>query len=450
MDRRQFIKDSAVTAVGLGIGAKSLASVIPVQQTSIKAEEPAEDGRLIISEPMLQNYAETSMGVAFAVSDMANGYVIYGRKPDLSDGRKVKCGGFRTTDMNDKVMLVRLTGLKPATKYYYRIGADRISYKGGYNMHIIGNEESGNIHSFTTAGPRAKAHFCVLNDTHGHMSTLDLLTAKVASLAPSCVVLNGDATNVQETIESEIDIFLNPDISIKDYASDLPYVFCLGNHDQRGMASRHLEKVWMFRQPEERESKYWDLGRNFAIRMGDIALIGLDTGEDKLDTNPLFAGLFNNEEYRVAQKAWLEDTLKRKDIADAPHIVMICHIPLFDDRPRSNPGDVRPDDKDPEKYDNDFATWQRTCAQLWGPLIEKSGCKLVITAHEHVYRFDAPAEGRSWAQIVGGGPDISDDPNAASFPTVMDVRTKGRKLVVDVHNAATGKVVASHTFEPRK
>ena len=120
MDRRQFIKDSAVTAVGLGIGAKSLASVIPVQQNAVKAEETTGAGRLIISEPVLQNYAETSMGVAFAVSDMANGYVIYGRKPDLSDGRKVKCGGFRTTDMNDKVMLVRLTGLKPSTKYYHR------------------------------------------------------------------------------------------------------------------------------------------------------------------------------------------------------------------------------------------------------------------------------------------------------------------------------------------
>ena len=34
----------------------------------------------------------------------------------------------------------------------------------------------------------------------------------------------------------------------------------------------------MYRQPEERNPRDWDLGRNFAVRLGDIALIGLDTG----------------------------------------------------------------------------------------------------------------------------------------------------------------------------
>ena len=74
------------------------------------------------------------MGVAFAVSAMANGFVEYSEFADMRNARKVKCGGFRVTDMNDKVMLVRLTGLKPSTKYFYRIGADRIFYGGGYEF----------------------------------------------------------------------------------------------------------------------------------------------------------------------------------------------------------------------------------------------------------------------------------------------------------------------------
>ena len=158
------IMKAAQTAMGME-------AVDDPEASAISDELPPLEtgGKLIISAPMLQNYAETSMGVAFAVSDMANGYVIVGEKEDLSDGRKVLCGGYRVTDISDKVILVRLTGLKPATRYYYRIGADRISYLGGYKMKILGNEEDSRIYSFVTAGKKARAHFCVINDTHVQM-----------------------------------------------------------------------------------------------------------------------------------------------------------------------------------------------------------------------------------------------------------------------------------------
>ena len=138
----------------------------------------------------------------------------------------------------------------------------------------------------------------------------------------------------------------------------------------------------MYRQPEERDVRDWDLGRNFAVRMGDIALIGLDTAEDKLDTNPIFAGLFKSKEYREAQTSWLRDALKRPEIASAPFLVAFCHIPLFDDDPTHNPGDVAPADYDPQ-YSADFAYWQRTCYKMWGPLLDQAGCQVLVTAHMH-------------------------------------------------------------------
>ena len=305
-------------------------------------KEQESEGKLIVSAPMLQNFAATSMGVVFAVSALANGYVLVGEKPDLSDARKVLCGGYRVTDIDDRVIRVRLTGLKPATRYYYRIGADRISYKGGYQMKILGNEEDPNTYSFMTAGEAAKAHFCVINDTHARWEPFGLAVEKIAVCAPACVIWNGDASNVEETVEAQMRIFLTPEIERKDYASEMPYLFCPGNHDNRGMANRHLDRVWMFRQPEERQPRDWDLGRNFAIRQGDLALIGLDTAEDKLDTNPKFAGLFTSGPYREAQTEWLRDALQREEIRTAPYLVAFCHIPLFDDNPRHNPGDSPP------------------------------------------------------------------------------------------------------------
>ena len=451
MKRRDFIRRTALLAAATGVnGVAKAATDHKADATSQKDEE-----KLIVSAPMLQNYAAESMGIAFAVSALANGYVIYGEQPDLSDGQKVKCGGYRVTDIDDHVLQVRLTGLKPSTTYYYKIGADRIHYGGGYDMKILGNEEDARIYHFTTAGTASEAHFCVINDTHVQWTPFGLAIDKIAELAPQCVIWNGDACNVEETIEAQTRIFLKPQIERSDYAANIPYLFCPGNHDSRGMANRHFEKIWMYRQPEERTSRDWDLGRNFAIRMGDVALIGLDTAEDKLDTNPIFADLFTSGPYREAEALWLRDALKQPEIASAPFLVAFCHIPLFDADPRMNPGDVAPADKDPQ-YTTDFAMWQRTCAQLWTPLLAEAGCQLIITAHQHQYRYDAPTPDRPWAQIVGGGPEMGFTGSGENrrerpekFPTVIEGEVKDGKLHIVIHNLLTGHVQDTYTFAPK-
>ena len=473
MKRRDFIKRTALLTAAVSTGNIAHAvTKLPTLNPRLSARpngtldpsrtldspSPAEEPQgaitspLIASAPMLQNFAETSIGIAFAINDMANGYVIIGDQPDLSDGRRVMCGGYRVTDISDKVILVRITNLKPSTTYYYRIGADRIEYKGGYKMKIIGNEEDTQIYHFTTAGKGTKAHFCVINDTHVKWEPFGRAIEKIAELAPACVIWNGDASNSEETIEAQTRIFLTPEIQRRDYAASMPYLFAPGNHDSRGMANRHLERVWMYRQPEERSSRDWDLGRNFAVRIGEIAMIGLDTAEDKLDTNPIFAGLFNSAAYRQAQTLWLRDALRQPDIASAPYLVAFCHIPLFDANPKHNPGDVAPDDKDPQ-YNTDFAMWQRTCARLWTPLLEQANCQLVITAHQHCYRYDAPTKERPWAQIVGGGPEMGEEGNKKKphlFPTVIEGFVRDKQLHVTIHNLLTGEVREQLTFAPRK
>ena len=441
MDRRDFLKGAAVAAVT--VGTSDLASAADHLSSLSEDGEPKP---LLASAPMLQNFAETSVGVAFAVNDLANGYVLIGERPDLSDARKVLCGGCRLSDIDDRVIQVRITGLKPATKYWYRIGADRIHYGGGYDMKVLGNEEDSRTYSFTTAGAALNGGFCVINDTHVRWNAIGPELDKIADLAPSCVIWNGDASNTEETLENLVSIYLDHPLERKDYAACTPYLFCPGNHDFRGWANRHLERVWMYRQPEERSPRDWDLGRNFAVRLGDMALVGLDTVEDKLDTNPRFAGLFKSAGYREAQTAWLRDALARPGIASAPFLVAFCHIPLFDDDPTHNPGDVAPADYDPQ-YSSDFAYWQRTCARMWGPLLHEAHCQVLISAHMHQYRFDAPALDRCWAQIVGGGNSMQE---GNGFPTVIEGKVTGGKLRMTVHNIFSGKVQDVFEFNPRQ
>lgn len=444
MKRREFLKSSAILAAATGAGTMLPQTAKATPKPAVEEPRLAE-ATLITSAPMLQNYAATSMGVAFCVSDMANGFVLYSESSDMSDAKKVKCGGYRVTDMNDKVMLIRLTKLKPATTYYYQIGADRIQYKGGYSMKVLGTETDPRIYKFTTAGAEADAHFCVINDTHVRWPAISAAMEKIAQLAPSCVIWNGDASNTEETIEALQQMFLKPEIDRKDYAAEIPYLFCPGNHDERGMANRHLERVWMFRQPDERPARDWDLGRNFAVRMGDIAMIGLDTGEDKLDDDTRFAGLFSNEAYRVAQTEWLADALQQPEIASAPFLVAFCHIPLFETRENANPGDVTQAEAQ-GVYSTDYASWQRTCANMWTPLLEAAGCQVIITAHQHKYRYDAPTTKRHWAHIVGGGPDITSETN---FPTVIEGKVKSGHLLVTIHNLNTNSIKAMFIYGPK-
>lgn len=436
MNRREFLKGSALAVAAATTGPQNRATAEPLNRTT---SEP-----LISSAPVLQNAAETSIGVSFAVSADASGWVEYSTSPDLKGSTKVFSGEHGLMTVDDKVALVRVTGLRPATKYYYRIGADRIEFKGGYAMKNLGPEVDQKVHSFTTLGAAATGSFCVINDTHNQKKAMGLVLAKLAELKPSVVLWNGDASNTSETIEDAMDIFIRTHADFPAYAADTPYMFLNGNHDFRGRFNRRLGDLMMFREPTERKGEYAELGRNFVQRLGDIALIGLDTGEDKLDTNPMFAGLFKMKPYREKQAKWLAEAIETPAVKTAKFKVAFCHIPLFDARPWTNPGDVAPADTAPQ-YTHQFAIWQRTCANLWGPSFKKAGVQLVIAAHQHEFRYDAPAADRPWAQIVGGGPNL-DPANPKSFPTVIEGKVADGNLIVMVHDVLNGKVVGEYGF----
>ena len=70
MQRRDFLRYSALGAAAATVAGKAdIASA--AERISSLGEEP-EVKPLIGSAPMLQNFAETSIGVAFAVNDLAN------------------------------------------------------------------------------------------------------------------------------------------------------------------------------------------------------------------------------------------------------------------------------------------------------------------------------------------------------------------------------------------
>ena len=259
-----------------------------------------------VGAPCLQAPAETTMGVSWKVSGLAKGVVEVADNPGMENSRIVKSGGYGLVPIDVSALNVRLEGLKPATRYWYRtITTPFTDYRNIYNAKL-GEPVVSDIHSFVTLGEAARAHFCVMNDTHAQWKSFAMVTAKMKELKPSVIVWNGDATNTTQDKATAVEIFLDPPVPERDYAADMPVCFESGNHDFRGSWISKKEEVMLPRHPAERTGAEWDLKWNFAVRLGQIAMIGMDTGEDKPDGHPKWFGLANFEAYRRAQAAWLE------------------------------------------------------------------------------------------------------------------------------------------------
>jgi len=436
MNRRSFLSGGLAAATGGIVGLPSMAIAgdsTAAANGDAEASALGTSGRLIASAPVLQNAAERSMGVAFAVSADASGWVEISQSPDMSGSKRVYSGGLGMMEVNDRIAQILIRDLRPATRYWYRIGADRIEYKGAYKMKNLGSETDPKVHSFTTLGAENRGSFCIINDTHEVKPTLDRVFAKLAELKPAAVVWNGDAINKSEDMDRAMRAFITPHENHTAYAADTPFMFLNGNHDFRGRFARHLERVWMFRDTAERSGRFAELGRNFVQRVGDVALIGLDTGEDKPDDYPAFAGIFQMERYRDLQTAWLAEAVASPAVTTAKFKVAVCHIPLFHAKwrdPQLPVGDGPINGK--------CAAWSRPCATRWRPLLEKAGVNLVVGGHRHVFHCDAPDAERSWMQIVGGG--CPTGPHKKGFATVLEGRVENGALRIIVHDVSNGRI----------
>ncbi|MBP5227548.1 MAG: metallophosphoesterase [Kiritimatiellae bacterium] len=433
--RRSFLAGSAfLAAAGM---APSASGMLPSEQAAhdkYKATEVPHPDQLLDSESLLQVPAPDSVGVSFAVNRLAVGYAEVADNPEMTGAKRYVCAGMPLAEISDRVLRVRMDGLKPATRYWYRIGAAAVTYPVGYWMKPS-PIEWGALHTFSTPGEGAESRFAVINDTHARWEPFERVVAKLRELKAPVTVWNGDAQNTSRTREDLVNIFLKPKAGA-GYATDAPILFNNGNHDFRGQANIHLDEVLMTRLPTERAPRDWALGRNFAIRQGQIALIGLDTGEDKPDFHPAAGGATRFEPYRAAQALWLEDQFKRPEIASAPYVVAFVHIPLFDPNPNANPGTLL----------EDYAAWQKQAAELWGPILTKNRVQVVIAAHQHQYRFDPATPDRTWAQMIGGGPDLQGN---GRFPTVIEGLVADGKLVIRAHDVRNDRIAGEHAFEKR-
>jgi len=292
--------------------------------------------------------------------------------------------------------------------------------------------------------PLLPSRFGVINDTHSDAKSFAFTAAVFKRRKFPLAVWNGDAVNGKWREEAVQRAFVRPEIPDADFAAGTRMLFLPGNHELDGGYVPHLAELLPEVPDAGRVGRFASLRWNFAVRQGEIAIIGLDTGSGFHDDDRRASG-FRCSPYRRLQAAWLEEALRRPEIAGAPFLVACCHIPLYNSGVNTN-GCEAP-------LRRGCCSWVRECHDLWGPLLDRAGVQLVIAGHEHQARWDDEVPGFRWKQVLGGGPELGHasrrKPDPSRFPTVIECAVESGRLVVTVTDAWHDREVSRRTFERR-
>ncbi len=398
--------------------------------TPQNAAAPASSGAssLFGSPVVLQNPTETGITAVWTLTAPATGWVEWGTDPEKLEHRN---SGpiFGLRPYSDRVISIPISGLAPNTTYFYRAACASVDFRDAYDIQMSDTPEYTEVFSFTTSGKAApSASFAVINDTHQVQDVMALEFRKIAELKPDYTLWNGDTVHHIPNHATIVKNVMFP--ASCAVANDHPLLFCRGNHDTRGIWARHYCEYltpWTQQDPE-----FAGLGYNFVVRHGDLAIIGLDTGEDKPDFRKEWGGLAEFEPYIAKQGEWLRKAADSEAVKTAKFVLVFCHIPLFDDAPGANPGTL----------ETGFSSWKKLGADCWGETLQTLGVQAVICAHVHKHRVDKPTENRCWTQITGGGCSVKD-------ATVIYGKVENDALHIDVYSAETGDVLTSLDFKPR-
>jgi predicted phosphodiesterase len=361
LSRRHWLQ-TAPAALAAGLAAPAVEA-----QSIGKAPENFR----VLGPPVVQAVGASALSVTWAVNDTSTAWVEYGETEALGSLAATDGQGLRPLDA--VWHRVRVEGLKPGTRYYYRTVSVPVAFLGPYDIRR-GRPFESRIYSITTPQTAAPTtSFAVINDTHERAETVKALFTQLAEAPGDLLFWNGDMFDDIGTERQLAEQLLCP--AGLPYAATRPVYFARGNHDVRGAAARVLGRCL-----ETPGGEYF-----YTVRQGPVAFVVVDTGEDKEDAHPAYAGLGDFDRYRTRQAAWLAEVLRSEPVRTAPFRVLVAHIPLYaaTDRLAHGGADAR---------------------AKWHEHLVKGGVDLVITGHTHRHAWMPPDATRPFGQLTGGGP----------------------------------------------
>ncbi len=218
-------------------------------------------------------------------------------------------------DAHDTRNAIRIDGLQPDTEYEYRLVSKQITDFQPYKV-TYGDSIASPWYSFRTLDPEAKDFtFVVVSDIHCDNAKYRRLMSHFPMDSVQMVFLNGDMMDYIDTSERPYTAFI--DASVDMFATSKPFVAVRGNHETRGRYARLFS-----------DYVYTPEGHFYGLYMvGETAVLVLDTGEDKPDDHPVYAGLADFENYHREEAKWLSEIVHSKNFRGARHRIVVMHQP---------------------------------------------------------------------------------------------------------------------------
>ena len=368
-------------AVGWILGIGLLALVAGEWTASVPGQElspgqPDEESPQVLIGPYLQSVARNEATVRWETAGPSTGRLAWGANPECPLAAEEPGESTRHE--------IRLTGLSPATRYWYRI-ADPTSSVAG---------------PFTTERNRASPLRVVVygDDRTGHEAHAQVVAGAAAS-EPDF------ALNVGDLVESPSEDLWRTFFAIEaPLISRVPLFPALGNHE--GDGERYLQ---LFRLPDEGTGH----GRYYSMRWGLVAVLALDTQQSVAPGS--------------LQYAWVEQKLA--ELAAVPDIVftfcVLHHGPYCAASGHGSNLEVR---------------------SYLVPLFERYGVDIVFSGHDHVYERST-VNGVKYVVTGGGGAPLHPaghgwwtEVSASVYEyCVLDI--EGGSLGFTAFDAETGAVV---------
>lgn len=351
-------------------------------------------------KPYLQNPVGNGITVMWETTVPAYCWVEYGtdttqlkRARTIVDGQVV---------CNNYLHKIRIDGLQPGQKYYYRVCSQEILLYQAYKK-VFGNTAQSAFSEFTLPATDTDSFTAVVfNDLHQYTQTFRALCQQIKNVNYNFVVFNGDC--VDDPVDHNQATSFISELTEGVCGDRIPTFFMRGNHEIRNAYSIGLRDHYDYVGDRTYGSFNW----------GDTRIVMLDCGEDKPDDHWVYYGLNDFTQLRNEQVDFLKKELSSKEFKKAGKRVLIHHIPL---------------------YGNDG---KNLCANLWTKLLEKAPFNISLNAHTHKYAYHPKGElGNNYPVIIGGGYKMDG-------ATVMILEKKKDELRVKVLNAK-GKILLDIT-----
>lgn len=338
------------------------------------AQEPFK----ISHQPYLQAMTDTSVFIVWTTNKDAIAWVELA-PDDSSNFYKVERPEFFSVSGGLKnigtIHSVHLQGLKPGTRYRYRVYSREVLkrdfvniYYGAVAATVVWGKEPL---AFTTPGKKDEVEFAVVNDIHERNDILGKLLRQVDFGRTDFVFFNGDMINDFSKPDQVFTGFM--DRATELFASEVPMYYARGNHETRGVFASAFSRLF----PTVSGQLYYMFTR------GNACFIVLDGGEDKADSDIEYSGIADMDYYRTEQAKWLQNALNSEVFKKSKYKIAVCHMP-----PTTG--------------------WHgnEDILKKWVPVLNDAGIQVMLTGHEHRHKIIQPSAAIKFPVIINSNNNL--------------------------------------------